>query len=105
MLKLLLKLAVAGAALAAVWAFVPFGGRTLADRWAASRDPSEFVDRTWAEMQGTAPGPRAPARPPAQARTQRPGRGAAPARPTEGHTEADRRALDRIVAEQLAERR
>ncbi|ACL64588.1 conserved hypothetical protein [Anaeromyxobacter dehalogenans 2CP-1] len=100
MLKLLLKLAVAGAALAAVWAFVPFGGRTLGDRWKAARTPSEFVDRTWAEMKGTAPAKAPPPRPPAQAR-QQPGRGGTPARPTEGHTEADRRALDRIVAEHL----
>lgn len=104
MLKLVLKLAVAGAALAAVWAFVPFGGRTLGDRWKAARTPSEFVDRTWAEMQGTAPAKAPPARPPAQAR-QQPGRGATPARPTEGHTEADRRALDRIVAEHLGDGR
>jgi hypothetical protein len=101
MLRLALKLLLAGAALAAVWAFVPFGGRTLSDRWTAARSPSEFVDRTWAEMRGPQGASRAPGRP--QARQGAPGRERAAERPTEGHTEADRQALDRILTRHLGE--
>jgi hypothetical protein len=105
MLRLALKLLLAGAALAAIWAFVPFGGRTLADRWSTARNPSEFIDRTWAEMKGEGPAdgkekakPSSPGRSkPAQARGARPsGRP-----PTESHSEADRRALDRLLSERL----
>jgi hypothetical protein len=94
MLRVALKLLLAGAAISAVWCFVPFGGRTLADRWSAAGGPSEFVDRTWAEMKGSDARP--PARPQArggQARERTAGR------PSEGHTESDRRALDRIVSQ------
>lgn len=105
MLKLALKLLLAGAAVAAVWAFVPFGGRTLADRWNAARGPGDFVERTWAEMKGTPAQPakpRPPARPPrSQARTAQPGRERAPAQPAETHGDADRQAIDRLVAERL----
>lgn len=104
MLRLLLKLLLAGAAVAAIWAYVPFGGRTLGDRWEASRSPSDFLDRTWAEMKGPAPQPakRAPARATrTQARAARPGGERAHARPDEGHTDADRRALDQLVADRL----
>jgi hypothetical protein len=107
MLRLVLKLLVAAAALWAIFAFVPFGGRTLADRWKASRSPAEFVERTWAEMKGTPES--AKARPPArsQARVAQPpaARDRAGERPTERHTDSDRRAVDRIVAEHLAEPR
>lgn len=101
MLRFALKLLLAGAALAAIWAFVPFGGRTLSDRWTAARTPSEFAQRTWAEMKGPAAPPakaRPPARPQARAAEPRDRNGG---RPTEGHTEADRRALDRIVSDRL----
>ncbi len=101
MLRLVLKLALAAAALWAVFAFVPFGGRTLSDRWHAARTPSEFVDRTWAEMKGTSPEPSGKARPQRpQARTTPPA--GARDRPAEGHTEADRKAVDRILSEHLA---
>ncbi len=107
MLRLALKLLLAGAAVAAIWVFVPFGGRTLADRWKAARGPGDFVERTWAEMKGTpAPAqpakPHSPARPPrSQARTVQPARERAPTAPAETHGEADRRAIDRLVAERL----
>ncbi len=105
MLRFALKLLLAGAAVAAIWAFVPFGGRTLSDRWEASRSPVDFLERTWADMKG--PGqqperPRPPARSPrAQARAAQPATGRAPAQPAEGHTDADRRALDQLVADHL----
>ncbi|BDG02010.1 hypothetical protein [Anaeromyxobacter oryzae] len=108
MLRLVLKLLLAAAALWAIFAFVPFGGRTLADRWRASRSPSEFVERTWAEMKGVPEKPAAKARPPArsQARAQGPAaRDRTGDRPSEGHTDADRRAVDRIVTEHLSEPR
>jgi len=98
MIRLTLKLALAAAAVWALFTYVPVRGRTLADRWAAAPTPSAFVERGVAELTGRAPS--RPARP--QARAQRSG---ARERPTEGHTESDRRAIDRIVAEQLAERR
>ncbi len=104
MLRLALKLLLAGAAVAAIWAFVPFGGRTLSDRWEVARSPSDFIERTWGDMKGPAQPPAKP-RPAARAAPQRttsqraPGR--APARPDEGHTAADRRALDQLVADRL----
>lgn len=95
MIRVALKLALAAAAVWAVWSFVPVRGRTLAQRWSAAPTPQAFAERGWAELTGT------PSRPPAQAR---PGP-AARARPTEGHTEADRREVDRLVAEGLGGRR
>ncbi len=92
MIRLALKLALAGAAAWAVWSFVPLHGRTLAERWRAAPDAAAFAERGWAELTG---GRAAPARP--QAR-QKPGPGQ---RPTEGHTDADRRAVDRILSEHL----
>lgn len=96
MLRVLLKLLLAAAAVAAVWAFVPMGGRTMADRWRKAKTPAEFVDRTWAEVQGKPP-PKAPPRAAQRARAR-----TAPApRPTESHRESDRRELDRILSEHL----
>jgi hypothetical protein len=108
MVRLVLKLLFAAAALWAIFAFVPFGGRTLSDRWAAARSPSEFVERTWAEMKGSPADAPPRARPPARshvrtAESVREKRAAE--RPVERHTEADRRAVDRIVSEHLAETR
>ncbi len=94
MIRLVLKLALAAAAVWAVWSFVPLEGRTLAQRWKAAPTAQAFVERGWAEITG------APAKPQAQAR---PGP-AARARPTEGHSEADRREVDRLVAEGLSGR-
>ena len=102
MLRVALKLLLAAAALAAVWAFVPVGGRTMADRWQRARDPQQFAERAWAELRGH---PCVPPRPPAPQRQAAPpraqARGAAPARPTEAHTPADRKALDQIVSKRL----
>jgi hypothetical protein len=92
MIRLALKLALAGVALWAVWSFVPLRGRTLADRWRAAPDAVAFAERGWTELAGLAKGAPKP-----QAR-QKP----TPAqRPTEGHTEADRRAVDRILSDRL----
>jgi hypothetical protein len=96
MLRVLLKVVLAAAALAAVWAFVPIGGHTMADRWRRARTPAELIDRTWAELKGEPAHPHATAR--TQARTAAPG-----ARPTESHSDSDRKALDRIVSEHLQE--
>jgi hypothetical protein len=90
MIRVALKLALAGAALWAEWSFVPVGGRTLAARWRAAGSLSAFADRAVAEVLGEPPP--GPARP--QARQP-------PPRPTEGHTEADRRAVERILSERL----
>lgn len=95
MIRFIVKLALAAAAVWAIWTFVPVRGRTLAARWSAAGSLSAFVDGAVAEARG-----RTPARP--QARSPKPG---ARERPTEGHTEADRKALDRILSEHLADRR
>jgi hypothetical protein len=102
----LLKWAVVAAALAAVVAFVPVGGRTVLARWRGSSGAADFTARTFAELQQGARrllrGSPEPTRDP-QARAAP--RSAAPARPGQGtppaehHTEADRKALDAIVAE------
>ncbi len=98
MIRVALKLVLAAAAAWAVWAFVPVNGRTLAVRWRAAGTLSAFVERGWAEA-AAALGSKPVAKP--QAR-QKP----APAqRPTEGHTEADRRAVERILAGRLDENR
>jgi hypothetical protein len=91
MIRLALKVAFAAAALWAVWSFVPLRGRTLADRWHAAPDAGAFAERAWAELGGGRAAPKPQAR-------QKP----APAqRPTEGHTDADRKAVDRILSERL----
>jgi hypothetical protein len=100
MFRLALKLALAAAAVWAVWTFVPVRGRTLAERWVAAGDLSTFVERGWAEATGAGPAPKAPSR--SQARSQKP---APRERPTEGHTEADRRAIERILSDRLPEGR
>ncbi len=91
--------------LAAAVAFVPLRGRTVLDRWNASRGPRDFVERSYREAKAAAgfeaekprPGRARPTRPARQqARSARPGA------PTEDHSEADRAALDRIIAERNA---
>lgn len=94
MIRLALKLSVAAAALWAVWTFVPVHGRTLDARWRAAGSLGAFVERGRAELTGR----RAPARP--QARP-RPG-GDPRERPAEGHSEADRAAVDRLLSERLS---
>jgi hypothetical protein len=101
MLRVALKIVLAAAALAAVWAFVPIGGHTMAWRWERAADPGDFVDRTWAELRGQARPPQHP-RPPARAQARG---GAAATRPSEAHSEADRRELDRILSRHLDERK
>ena len=95
MFRLALKVALAAAALWAVWTFVPVRGRTLAERWGAAPTAAAFVERGWDEAAHGLGGGKPSARP--QAR-QKP---ATAQRPTEGHTEADRRAVDRILSERL----
>lgn len=97
MIRLALKLALAAAALWAVWTFVPVRGRTLAERWRAAGNLAAFVERGVAEVTGRRA---APARP--QART--PKAGDARERPSEGHSDADRRAVDRLLSERLSEK-
>lgn len=80
-------------ALAAAAALVPVGGRTVHDRWKASRGPSDFVSRSWREVVAASGISEPPARKPA-ARTAREA-----ARPAERHTDADRAELERIVSE------
>jgi len=103
MLKLL-KLAVLLGLVAGFLFLLPFGGRTLFDRWQAAAGPADFAARTWAEMQGT---PR-PAAPPRKGKAGRPHAGAepqpAPDQPLESTSEADRKALDRLLDQQLAEK-
>lgn len=100
----LVKLALVVGALAAVWAFVPIGGRTLSERWRAAGSLERFATGSWAELRGK-PAPDAPAEPPpparAPSRSQARTRATREARPSEAHTDADRRALDRIVADHL----
>ncbi len=97
----LLRWAVVAATMAAMAAFVPVGGRTLLDRWRASSGPGDFAARALGELGKEArrllrgaPEPSRDAR--ARAAPARPGQGTPPA---EHHTEADRKALDAIVAE------
>jgi hypothetical protein len=106
MLKLAVKLALAAAAFAALFAFVPFGGRTLSDRWRAAPDPEAFLRRTWAEMQGAPAPSEAPraARPPPPGRREARREQPAPAKPVDQVTESERRALERRLAEELGER-
>ena len=104
MLKLL-KWGVVAAALAAVVAFVPVGGRTVLARWRASSGPGDFATRTVAEIQrggrrlmGGSPAPSREAQARSAPRPVPPAPGQPP-QPAEHHTEADRKALDAIVAE------
>jgi hypothetical protein len=120
MLKLL-KLAVLLGLFAGFLFLLPFGGRTLFDRWQGSRDAADFASRTWAEMRGLPP-PTAPSTP-GGPRRGRPGKGqaagpggvtgpagaAAPGepgpsdRPLETTTDAERKALDKLLDKHLAD--
>jgi hypothetical protein len=102
MLKMLFGLLLLGA-LAFAAATVPLRGRTVLARWNAARTPAEFVQRGWRETK-VALGLEAEKKPPRQAaRPPRPARPARPAQPTEGHTDQDRAALDRLLAEHARE--
>jgi hypothetical protein len=67
----------------------------MAERWRAAATPGLFVDGTLAELLGRQPGkrpiPRGHARTPARER------------PEEAHSDADRRALERILSDRLDE--
>ncbi|HEY6003980.1 MAG TPA: hypothetical protein VIV57_13975 [Anaeromyxobacter sp.] len=95
MIRLALKLALAAAALWAMWSFVPIHGRTLAERWRAAGNAATFLERARDEIAGR---PRSPARP--QARGPR--SGDARERPAEGHTDSDRAAVDRLLSDRLS---
>jgi hypothetical protein len=114
----LLLTAVVIALLAFVGAFVPIGGRTLVERWNAAPTAGEFADRGFREVSrawdqlwgerpegrsGTASARPSPARP---TRATPPARrdGAGGPAPAEHHTDEDRSALDRIVAEHATDR-
>jgi hypothetical protein len=101
MWKLLIGLAlVIGTAMAV--ALVPLRGRTVLDRWNASHGARDFLERGYQEVK-VAAGLEAEKARPGRARPARPAkpqpRSARPATPTEDHTQADRAALDRIIAE------
>jgi hypothetical protein len=100
MWRLILGL-VLGAGLVATATLVPIRGRTVMDRWHAARSASEFFERGYREVK-VAAGLEPEMAPPGRARAERqkpPARSTRPAVPTEGHTEADRAAIDRIIAE------
>jgi hypothetical protein len=120
MSRLLLAVALA-AIVVLVGAFVPVNGKTLVERWNAAPSASAFADRTaaeisqgWDRLWGEKPAARpagkpAPSKGAQASKTPRApsGGGAPPAAgtgPAEHHTEADRSALDRIVAEHAADR-
>ena len=102
-MRLLVKLALAAGALWAVWSFVPVGGRTVEERWRRAPSARAFAARGWSEvvghLRGSDPVRRAPAR--QEPRAARPS--SHDPRPAEGHTDADRRAVDRLVADRLRE--
>lgn len=97
MLRLLAKLVLAAAVVAALWLWVPVRERTLAARWERAGSLPAFLEDGWRELagrDGKEPERRAAARSQARAPSSR-------GRPTEGHTEADRRALDRVLVKEL----
>ena len=105
MLRFLFGLVLLGGFAAAV-ALAPVRGKTVLQRWNAAPTAAEFAARGWQECKvalGLEP-ERARARP-SRAESQRPPRpsgpraGHRPAQPTEEHTERDRAALERVLAE------
>jgi hypothetical protein len=111
MSRLLLAVAVA-AILVLVGAFVPVNGKTLVERWNAAPSATQFADRGWNDL--TARWDRLwgakPAAKPASKGTPSKGAAARPVppratlpEPVENHSDEDRKALDRIVAEHAAD--
>jgi hypothetical protein len=102
MAKLLGLLLFVGALIAAAM-LVPVGGRTVQDRWRASRGAADFASRSWHEVAVAAGLEDPPRRPLArQGRQASPAASPAPAsrpRPVERISEADRAALERVVSE------
>jgi hypothetical protein len=88
MSRLLLAVAVA-AILVLVGAFVPVNGRTLVERWNAAPSAAKPTPNG-TPSKGTATRPAPP-------------RATSP-EPVENHSDEDRKALDRIVAEHAADR-
>jgi hypothetical protein len=102
----LFKLAVLLGLFAALLLLVPFGGRTLLDRWRSARGAGDFAARTWAEMRGTEPPP-TPAAPRKGKAARPPDSGEQPGgadQPLETTTDADRKALDKLLDKHLAEK-
>ncbi len=107
MVKWVLTLTVLGALVVAV-VWYPIRGRTVLDRWRTASGPVDFAERSAREAKvalGFAPAPRAPQASKRTIRstggtTARPARPATPAHPTEGHTDEDRAALERLLADQ-----
>jgi hypothetical protein len=95
MLRLLVNLALAGAFLVVVWVWVPVGGRTLAARWAVAPGAGAFVRGVVADLSGGEPAPARSAQ----------GRGPPRERAPERLTDAERRALDRRLDEELRRER
>ncbi len=93
----LVKLAFVVGALAAVWMLVPVGGRTLHARWTAAGSPIAFARESWAELDRAFSGDPAPAAKPRAAPAER----ARATRPSEAHSERDRQAVEKILAEHL----
>jgi hypothetical protein len=118
MSRLLLAVAVA-VILALVGAFVPFDGKTLVERWNSAPSAAQFADRGWNgltsgwdRLWGAKPAARpaakgSPARNASASHPPRPA-GSQPEKgspgPAEHHTDADRNALDAIVAEHAADK-
>jgi len=112
----LLKAALLIGAVAAFLFLLPFGGRTLASRWRAADGAGDFAARTWAEMRGAPAPEKAPSKKPAGRAQPRgselaqpragekglPPKGPA-AVPEEGVTEAERRQLERLLGDHLAD--
>lgn len=111
MSRLFLAAALA-AILLLVGAFVPVNGKTLVERWNATPSAGRFAEKGWNEVVSTWDslwGAKPPSRPVAR---PAPARGTpkaakaqekAAAAPVEHHTDADRSAIDRIVAEHAAD--
>lgn len=114
----LLTAAAVAAILVVVGAFVPVNGRTLVERWNAAPSATQFAARGWSEvvagwdrLWGVKPSGKPALRQGSKtssgtARAGQPGTapGQKPApEPVEHHTEADRSAVDRIVAEHAAD--
>ena len=111
MFRLLVWASIAGSLLL-VAAFVPVGGRTVAERWKSAPSSFAFVEEGGKELAGGVrhllgekPEPRraaqrASSQPKSLARSgPKPGAAQEAPAPREHHTAADRDALDRIVAE------
>jgi len=99
-MRTILKLALAAGVLWATWSFVPVGGRTLETRWRAAPDAGTFAARSWTELRAWLAAPPAAA-PDARRRAGADRQAPRDRRPAEGHTDADRRAVDRLLADRL----